>query len=128
MADHPPLTAGQIQDTLRKRRCAWESLLAVDDSVGVIMKELQRDKVRRNTYVFYLSDNGFMRGEHRIRGDKRFLYEESARVPFIARGPGIPHGESSDDVRVNDFPVNPSKACSTTSPASANSSARRVAV
>ena len=42
-----------------------------------------------------------MRGEHRIRGDKRFLYEESARVPFIARGPGIPHGESSNDVVVN---------------------------
>ncbi len=101
IADHPPLTAGQIQDTLRKRRCAWESLLAVDDSVGTIMKELQRDKVRRNTYVFYLSDNGFMRGEHRVRDNKRFLYEESARVPFIARGPGIPHGESSDDVVVN---------------------------
>ena len=57
--------------------------------------------MRRNTYIFYLSDNGFMRGEHRIRGDKRFLYEESARVPFIARGPGIPHGESSNDVVVN---------------------------
>ena len=42
-----------------------------------------------------------MRGEHRIRDNKRFLYEESARVPFIARGPGIPHGESSDDVVVN---------------------------
>ena len=42
-----------------------------------------------------------MRGEHRIRDNKRFLYEESARVPFVARGPGIPHGESSDDVVVN---------------------------
>ena len=101
VADHPPLTAGQIEDTLRKRRCAWESLLAVDDSVGALMKELQRDGLRRNTYVFYLSDNGFMRGEHRIRDNKRFLYEESARVPFIARGPGIPHDESSDDVVVN---------------------------
>ena len=46
--------------------------------------------------MFFLSDNGFMRGEHRIRDNKRFLYEESARVPFIARGPGIPHGESSE--------------------------------
>ncbi len=101
IADNASLTPGQISDTLRKRRCAWESLLAVDESVGTLMKELQRDKVRRNTYVFFLSDNGFMRGEHRIRGDKRFLYEESARVPFIARGPGIPHGESSDDVVVN---------------------------
>ena len=27
------LTQGQISDTLRKRRCAWESLLGVDESV-----------------------------------------------------------------------------------------------
>ena len=80
---------------LRKRRCAWESLLAVDDSVGTLVDELERDGIRKNTYVFFLSDNGFMRGEHRVRDNKRFLYEESARVPFIARGPGIPHGESS---------------------------------
>ena len=33
-----PLTPGQIEDTLRKRRCAWESLLAVDDSVGAIIE------------------------------------------------------------------------------------------
>ena len=101
IADNASLTDGQISDTLRKRRCAWESLLAVDESVGTLINELKRDKLRRNTYIFYLSDNGFMRGEHRIRGDKRFLYEESARVPFIARGPGIPHGESSNDVVVN---------------------------
>ena len=88
-------------DTLRKRRCAWESLLAVDDSVGSLIHEIERDGIDDNTYIFYLSDNGFLRGEHRIRDNKRFLYEESARVPFIARGPGIPQGESSDDVVVN---------------------------
>ncbi len=96
-----PLTPGQISDTLRKRRCAWESLLAVDRSVGDITKELARDGIDDTTYVFFLSDNGFLRGEHRVRDNKRFLYEESARVPFIAVGPGIPAGESSSDVVVN---------------------------
>jgi arylsulfatase A-like enzyme len=96
-----PLTPGQISDTLRKRRCAWESLLAVDDSVGTLIHEIERDGIKQNTYIFFLSDNGFLRGEHRIRDNKRFLYEESARVPFIARGPGIPHGMSSEDVVVN---------------------------
>ena len=96
-----PLTEGQISDTLRKRRCAWESLLAVDESIDALTKEIERDGIKRNTYVFFLSDNGFLRGEHRIRDNKRYLYEESARVPFIARGPGIPHNESSDDVVVN---------------------------
>ena len=101
VANLAPLTEGQIRDTLRKRRCAWESLLGVDDSVGTLLDELKRDGVRRNTYVFYLSDNGFIRGEHRIRDNKRFLYEESARVPFVARGPGIARGETSPNVTVN---------------------------
>jgi N-acetylglucosamine-6-sulfatase len=95
------LTSGQISDTLRKRRCAWESLLGVDESVGELIKEIERDGIKQNTYIFYVSDNGFLRGEHRIRDNKRYLYEESARVPFIARGPGIPHGETSQDVAVN---------------------------
>ena len=42
-----------------------------------------------------------MRGEHRIRDNKRFLYEDSARVPFIAVGPGIAKGHSSSDIVVN---------------------------
>jgi N-acetylglucosamine-6-sulfatase len=101
IANIPPLTPGQVSDTLRKRRCAWESLLDVDRSVGSITDELARDGIDKNTYIFFLSDNGFLRGEHRIRDNKRFLYEESARVPFIAVGPGIPKGESTSDVVVN---------------------------
>ena len=96
-----PLTPGQISDITRKRRCSWESLLAVDESVGTLLAELKRTKELANTYVFYVSDNGFLRGEHRIRNNKRFLYEESARVPFIARGPGIPRGEESENVVTN---------------------------
>ena len=42
-----------------------------------------------------------MRGEHRIRNNKRYLYEDSARVPFVARGPGIARERSSADVVTN---------------------------
>jgi arylsulfatase A-like enzyme len=101
VSDRDPLTEGQISDTLRKRRCAWESLLAVDESVGEIIAELKRDGERGNTYVFFLSDNGYMRGEHRIRNNKRYLYESSARVPAVVRGPGIARGRSSSDLVSN---------------------------
>jgi N-acetylglucosamine-6-sulfatase len=101
VADLGPLTPGQISDTLRKRRCAWESLLSVDRSVGEIVDELKKDGERRNTYIFFASDNGFIRGEHRIRSQKRFVYEESARVPFIVRGPRVARGETSTDVVSN---------------------------
>ena len=96
-----PLTDKQIADIRRRRRCAWESLLAVDESIGAILEELKRSGERRNTYVFFTSDNGLLRGEHRVRNNKRYLYEESARVPFIVRGPGVARGEASADVVTN---------------------------
>jgi arylsulfatase A-like enzyme len=95
------MAPNQISDVTRKRRCAWESLLSVDDSVGSIIETLEKAHALRNTYVFYLSDNGYLRGEHRIRNQKRYLYEESIRVPFVVRGPGIPRGEKSEDVVTN---------------------------
>jgi len=96
-----PLTDRQVRDLERKRRCAWESLLAVDESVGEILSALKRVGERRRTYVFFTSDNGLLLGEHRIRDSKRFLYEESARVPFVVRGPGVARGEESEDVVTN---------------------------
>ena len=98
VAGLPPLSTGQTRDTLRKRRCAWESLLGVDRSVGKLFKELERDGIRQNTYVFFLSDNGYLRGEHRIRNNKRYLYEESARIPLVVTGPGVAQDVQSDDV------------------------------
>jgi N-acetylglucosamine-6-sulfatase len=101
LANNEPLTEGQAADLLRKRRCAWESLLAVDESIDTLISEVKRSGERRNTYIFFTSDNGYLRGEHRIRNQKRYLYEESARVPFVARGPGIARNKRSDDVVTN---------------------------
>ena len=102
----PPLAPNQISDVTRKRRCAWESLLAVDESVGEIVAEVKRSGLRESTYIFFLSDNGYLRGEHRIRNQKRYLYEESARVPFVVRGPGVARGATSSDVVTNaDLPA-----------------------
>jgi len=78
-----------LEATFRSR---LGSLLAVDDAVNRVLKTLRRVGELRSTYVVYTSDNGFMQGEHRQRG-KAELYEESARVPLIVRGPNVPRGE-----------------------------------
>ena len=96
-----PITEGQIGEIGRKRRCAWQTLLAVDESIGALLDQLKRSGVRRDTYVFFTSDNGLLRGEHRIRNNKRYLYEESSHVPFVVRGPGVARGEKSEDVVTN---------------------------
>ncbi len=68
-----------------KRYC--ETLLAVDESVGKLVAAMDDKGVRDNTLVLYLGDNGFLFGEHGLI-DKRCAYEESMRIPMIARWPG----------------------------------------
>ena len=69
-----------------------ESLLAVDEGVAAIVRELRQTGELNNTYIFFSSDNGFFQGEHRIPSGKVLPYEESIRLPLIVRGPGIaPH-------------------------------------
>ncbi len=48
----------------------------------------------KNTLIVFVSDNGWLQGEHRITGDKFLPYEESLRVPLILRGPGVPAGQT----------------------------------
>jgi N-acetylglucosamine-6-sulfatase len=70
------------------------SLLAVDEHVKHLVATLRRTKQLDNTLIVFLSDNGWMQGEHRIPGDKYLPYEESLRVPFVLRGPGVPAGRT----------------------------------
>ncbi len=69
-----------------------ESLRSVDEGVKQIIDALQSSGRLDNTYVIFLSDNGFFRGEHRITKGKLLAYEPSSRVPLLIRGPGIPAG------------------------------------
>ena len=70
------------------------SMLAVDDHVKKMVKILRRTHQLKNTMIVFVSDNGWMQGEHRIPGDKYLPYEESLQVPLIIRGPGVPAGRT----------------------------------
>jgi N-acetylglucosamine-6-sulfatase len=69
-----------------KYRKYCETLRAVDDSVARVMDELERRNQLDSTLFAYMGDNGFAWGEHGLQ-DKRTAYEESMRVPLIARCP-----------------------------------------
>jgi arylsulfatase A-like enzyme len=64
------------------------SLQAVDEGNARILRQLDRLGELDDTYVFYLSDNGFLLGEHRLRG-KNYGFREDLSVPFEVRGPGV---------------------------------------
>jgi N-acetylglucosamine-6-sulfatase len=61
---------------------------AVDESVGRILKYLDDNNLAENTIVIYSSDQGFFLGEHGWY-DKRWMFEESFRMPFLVRWPGV---------------------------------------
>lgn len=65
-----------------------ETLLAVDDSMGRILDALRKRGELDSTLIIYMGDNGFAFGEHGLI-DKRTAYEESMRVPFLARCPDL---------------------------------------
>jgi arylsulfatase A-like enzyme len=71
---------------------------SVDDNVGRVLDYLAEEGLSENTLVIYTSDQGFFLGDHGWY-DKRFMYEESLRMPFIVRYPKtIAPGSVNDDI------------------------------
>lgn len=68
------------------------SLQAVDELVEQVVGTLEQNGQLDNTFIFFMSDNGFHLGEHRIPSGKGTAYEEDIRVPLMVRGPGIEPG------------------------------------
>ena len=58
----------------------------IDDNVGRLFKHLEETGQMDNTVIIYTGDQGFMLGEHDYQ-DKRWMYEESMRMPFLVRYP-----------------------------------------
>jgi arylsulfatase A-like enzyme len=101
LAARPRMTPGQIGRARKNYRCRAESLLAVDEGVGRIVRALRESGELGDTIVIYTSDNGFFHGEHRIPNGKNRVYEEAVRVPLLMRGPGIPRGVGVSDLAIN---------------------------
>jgi arylsulfatase A-like enzyme len=76
----------------------------VDESVGRILKYLDDEGLAGNTIVVYASDQGFFLGEHGWF-DKRWIFEESLRTPFLVRWAGVakPGSVNQDIVSNIDF-------------------------
>jgi arylsulfatase A-like enzyme len=72
----------------------------VDDNVGRLLAHLARTGELDNTIVIYTSDQGFMLGEHDYI-DKRWMYEESMRMPFLIRHPATIKAGSRPDALIN---------------------------
>ena len=74
---------------------------SVDDNVGRLLDYLDAEGLTRDTIVIYTSDQGFFLGDHGWY-DKRFMYEESLRMPLLIRYPReIPAGSAVEPIVSN---------------------------
>ena len=74
---------------------------SVDDNIGRVLDYLDQQGLSDNTIVIYTSDQGFYLGDHGLF-DKRFMYEESLRMPFLIRYPQkIEAGSTNSDIITN---------------------------
>lgn len=97
MRRFPVLDGTAIARITAEFRARRESLLAVDEAVAAIVRELSAQGVLGNTYLLFTSDNGFLLGEHAVPSGKMLPYDPSARVPLLLRGPGIKRRMASDE-------------------------------
>lgn len=72
-------------------RSRLRALQAVDEGVERTVETLRSTGELANTLIIFVSDNGYLLGEHRYTG-KVMPYEPALRVPFLMRGPGLPRG------------------------------------
>ncbi len=84
----------QLRDWERHRD--YHALVSnVDAEVGRVLRALDELGIADDTVLVYTSDHGAMSGVNGVAyGQKRHPNDESTRVPFLVRGPGIPAGRA----------------------------------
>ncbi|MBN1676706.1 MAG: sulfatase [Kiritimatiellae bacterium] len=76
-------------------------IASIDDGIGRLLDYLDAEGLAEDTLVMYTSDQGFFLGDHGWF-DKRFMYEESLRMPMLIRYPReIPAGTVNKDLVLN---------------------------
>jgi len=90
----------------RYMRNYLSTVKAVDESVGTILDYLDANGLAENTIVIYSSDQGFYLGEHGWY-DKRWMFEESFRMPFLIRWPGVVEPGSRPDELIQNIDYAP---------------------
>ena len=78
----------------------------VDDNVARLFSYLDENDLMDNTVIIYTGDQGFMLGEHDYM-DKRWMYDESMRMPFLIRYPKLIKAGSRSDAIVENVDYGP---------------------
>jgi N-acetylglucosamine-6-sulfatase len=98
---YPELPKRTQRQILASYRGRLASLLSVDEAVAALVRTLERTGELDNTYLMFVSDNGYFFGEHRVPMGKFLPHDASSHAPLMIRGPGIPAGRTSHELVSN---------------------------
>ena len=101
--DKPAMVKWKYQRYIRNYLA---TVKAVDESVGTLLAYLKKNGLDENTIVIYASDQGFYLGEHGWY-DKRWMFEESFKMPFLIRWPGVVKPGSKPDAMIQNIDYAP---------------------
>jgi N-acetylglucosamine-6-sulfatase len=101
LANHPPLSAQQVDRIDRAFRLRAEAVQSVDRMLTRIEAVLRQDHLLANTYVVFSSDNGLHTGEYRMMPGKLTAFDTDIHVPLVIAGPGILPGTTTDAMTEN---------------------------
>ncbi len=92
------MTPQMIDDLDRFQRNRLRCMRAVEDMLENVLQALVETGRFGNSYVFFVSDNGLLMGQHRAINAKGNQYEESIGIPLVVRGPGVAAGSVDQPV------------------------------
>ena len=95
-----PLMRGRLQGY-------YAHISAVDSELGRLLDKLDDTGQATNTVVVYTSDHGTMMGSQGY-GGKRLPFDESCKVPFLLRYPGVVPANRRTDVLLGAIDLFPS--------------------
>ena len=74
----------------------YASISFIDEQVGKLIKKLEELKLKESTLIIFVSDHGFLLGEHEL-WQKPNLFENTLRIPLIISDPRSPKAGLSSD-------------------------------
>ncbi|MFC0265503.1 sulfatase-like hydrolase/transferase [Alloscardovia macacae] len=84
----------------------WGYVAMIDFEIGRILDAARELGLMDDTAMFFTADHGEFTGAHRLNDKGPAMYDDIYRIPFIARIPGLTHGEKRDEyVSLIDIPA-----------------------
>ncbi|MGF1758228.1 sulfatase [Photobacterium sagamiensis] len=80
--------------------------VTVDENIGRILNWLDENNMAENTIVVYSSDQSFYIGEHGW-AEKRYMYEEGMKMPFVIRWPDVIPANSKPQAMIQNIDFGP---------------------